>query len=246
MIFFSSIFPVNRHMNRNHEHHKRSLDSSDVVVSKENPNCYFYKKYKIPKIFFEFMELSPLFCMDFIFYVIDEYAFTERKDALRSGFYGLFPEDVWAMLNSTENFDCQFIEMINEIYDKNEFVLIYKTRMTIEFMMFVFNTKEKTSKYPYAYFNNIDLKKVLHNLLDFANEVDYLLEDKFTNQQIEDFKKFLHKYISQKSINNMSFLNDLKSFKYILDIFSKDKTNVNLSFAQQFGLVNRFITIFNK
>jgi hypothetical protein len=246
LMSFNAIFAVNRHINNKNHNHKRSIISSQAEVVKEDPSCYSYKKYKIPKLFFDFIELAPVLCAEFMFYVINEYAFDERKDILKVEFYSLSPEDVWHMLTCEKNFDCSFIEMINVIYDKNEFILIYKTRMTIEFMIFAFNTKEKTTKYEYAYFHNPELKKVLHNLLDFVNYAEYLLEDKFSVQQIEEFKKFLHKYVSYKSINHMSFLNELKAFKYFLDVFFKEKNNTNVSFAQQFAMVNRFMTVFKK
>ena len=134
--------------------------------------------------------------------------------------------------------------MINHVYNRDEFILIYKTRLTIEFIIFAFNTKENTIKYQHTYLRNTELKNVLNNLLEFINKADYLLEEKLTLQQIEEFKKFLHKYIAHKSINNMLFLNELKSFKHFLDIFTKDNNNMSISFGQQLAMMNRFATIF--
>jgi hypothetical protein len=246
LIFLTKVFSINRHINHKSQNNKKSVVVSQAVISSDDSNAYCYKGYKIPKIFFDFIDLSPLLCAEFIFYIVEQYAFEDRKKLLKEEFYNLSPEDIWHMINCKKNFDCHFIEMINEIYDRDEFILVYKARITIEFMIFAFNTKEKTTKYQYHYFHNAELKKVLHNLFDFVNQGDYLLGDKISEQQIEDVKKFLYKYISHKSINYMVFLNELKSFKYFLDIFFKDKGTVNVSLAQQFGMVNRFITIFNK
>lgn len=247
LLFLSIICPVNRHINHNRHNDnnkKKSIKSDSLILSKENNNCYCYKKYNISKLFFDFIELAPLLCKDFVFFVVDSYAINDKKDEIKAKFYNLSPENIWEILNSEEYFDCEFITMINDIYDKDEFILIYKSRMTIEFMVFAFNTKEKSIKYPYHYFNNVELKKVLHNLLDFTNKAYYLLEDKLSEEQIEDFKKFLHKYIAHKSINHMLFLNELKSFKHFLDIFFKEKGVTNVSFSQQIAMMNRFMTIF--
>ena len=247
LVFLMPIFSINRHINNKHNNEnykKKSVESCELLVSKEDSSCYCYKKYIIPKVFFDFIELSPLLCVEFIFFIIDNYAFDIKKDLLKNTFYTLSPDDVWNMMNAEENFDCEFITMINDIYNKDEFILIYKTRMTIEFIIFAFNIKEKTTKYQYAYFYNAELKKVLHNLLEFSNKGHYLLEDKLSEQQIEDFKKFLHKYISHKSINHMIFLNELRSFKHFLDIFFKEKSNNNISFSQQLAMMNRFNAVF--
>ncbi len=247
LMFFQSIFNVNRHIHNKHSediHDKKSVRSCNLTISTKHANCYSYKEYVIPKIFFDFIELALLSCKEYFFYIIDNYTFPEKKDELKNAFFSFSPEDIWNELNSEKNFDCDFINMINAIYNKDEFILIYKTRMTIEFMVFAFNIKEKTTKYQYTYFHNADLKKILHNLLDFINNTGNLLDHKISGKQIDDFKKFLHKYISHKSIDYANFLHELTSFKSFLDIFFKEKGNANISIPQKISIFNRFTTIF--
>ncbi len=244
---FVDIVAVNydpRHKNRRRNFVEKSTTGAKITMDGAPQNFCYYEGYKVHNNFFDFVELTPMRCDEFLFFVINHFAYSERKDLLKVVIYSLSPEEIWAMLHSQENFNCDFIDMINAIYDKEEFILIYKTRMTIEFIIFAFDIKEKKTQYYYSYFKNVNLRDILVNLAEFITKGEYLIEEKFTKSQIDEFKKFLQKYIDQKSINRMFFLNELKAFKKFLNAFLESNNDtLNLSYREQFGMINRFMSI---
>jgi hypothetical protein len=245
--FLSVDFSVNKNNNKdnNKNYTKKLSNGNEFTIILDEPDYFYYKEYKVPKIFLDFIDLQPLYCVNFTNFIIDNYAITEKINELKAMIYNLAPEQVWDILNNKNYFNIDFITMFNVIYNKNEFILLYKTRLTIEFLIFAFNTKEKTLVYNYTYFNNVKLKQILNNLIDFTEDGFYLLENKFSLLQVEEFRKFLHKYTAHKSINRMSFLNELKGFKHFLDIFLKEKNNISISIIEQVAIMNRFFSVFS-
>jgi hypothetical protein len=246
----STVFLVNRHINKDEHPHKnltgyskkKLLNGNEFFVGEDL--SYYYHGHTLAPIFLEFIDLKPMYCVELTNYIVEHFACEEKIQKLKSLIYTLSPLEVWELFNNNEYFNHEFILMLNDIYDKEEFLLIYKTRLTIEFLIFAFNIKEKSIMYQYSFFQNITLKQILNHLLDFIVDGGYLLEGKITPVQLEQFQKFLRKYIGHKSIVRMAFLNDLKEFKYFIDVFSKERANTSLSVMEQMTMAKRFYAMF--
>ncbi len=226
------------------EEMKNNLYPSILELDKDPKDYICFEGFNVDKIFIYFTHIYPLSCYEFFSFIFNKYAKASKKSELLSKYYSLSPDQLWCLLNDENYFDSSFTEMINALYDRDYFVLICKTRMCIEFLIFAFNIKEKTTDYQYSYFKDINLKDILRVLFDFVEVQSHLLQEQVTATQITDFKKFLDKYMKQKSISKLQFVTELKTFKYFFTAFFGEKSNQkSLSPFELMDMYNRFSKI---
>lgn len=223
--------------------HKINYPSiAEINESKEN--FVLYNDYQVDKMLLYFVNIYPITYLEFFTYIFNTYALEQKKIELIRDFYKMSPDDLWNILSNPNYFSCDFIQMINVTYEKHVFIAICKARMALELLIFAFNIKERTTEFPYLYCKDMDLKRLLHILFDFITLEAPLLEAHITVNQINDFKKFLHKYMHQKSINRISFISELKGFRHLISAFYDTKKNQeNLSLIAQFQMVERFFKV---
>lgn len=223
---------------------KSNLYPSILELDKTEKDYICFQGYNVDKIFIYFTHIYPLSCSEFFFFIFNKYAKESKRSELLAKFYSFTPDQLWSLLNDENYFSSSFIEMINALYERDYFILICKTRMSIEFLIFAFNIKEKTTEYQYSYFKDINLKDILYVLFDFVEVQSHLLAEQVTSTQISDFKKFLDKYIKQRNISKLQFVTELKSFKYFFTAFFGEKGNQkSLSPFELMDMYNRFSKI---
>ena len=170
-----------------------------------------------------FLYIYPISIEDFYFYVIDNYIKCsdmcqeqELRDHYKSLLYDITPETLWCFLHNQNIFNDKFIEQINALYVYDDFILICKTRMVIEYLVFGLNISLKTMQYNFKYMKQFKLKALLYTLHEFISKHYHLLHN-VGDKVVKEMKKLLSFYINtHEAIYIPKFLNEFSQFKNVL------------------------------
>jgi hypothetical protein len=226
---------------------KCPLNRQEINMHIENPIC-IAEGIVVNKSLLSFAALDVITVEKFMEEMIDAYCILkdDKKNELKGGISKLHPDHAWAFLTNPADFNSELITALNYLFCPESFALLYKTRITIEFLIFSFNTKEKKKSFTYQYANTLKLKEILQIIKNFVREYQEEIQENLTIDQIAAFEKFLDKYLGMnpKNINYMSFLKELSEFKNFIAVFSPVRGDTKeLSVIEKMSIFNRFSSI---
>lgn len=201
-----------------------------------------------------FLYIYPISIEEFYFYIIDNYIKScdpcqelELKNHYKSLLYDITPETLWCFLHNKVIFDDEFIQQINALYSYDDFILICKTRMAVEYLVFGLNILLKTTHYNFKYIKQFKLKALLYTLHEFINKHYHLLHGA-GDKVIKEMKRLLLFYInSNESIYIPKFLNEFSQFRSVLVGLVPNNSNSRSgepSVREKLSVCTRFSTIF--
>jgi hypothetical protein len=233
---------MHHNTHENEKIYQKYPTTNDILSAEE----IIINKIKIDKMLAYFIYLHPLSIESFYFYIIEKYLDSTLHQTYKNQLVDITPESLWHFLHNKEIFNCCFIDQVDAIYNYNDFILICKTRMAIEYFIFALNTSLKTTQYKYKYIKQFKLKNLISILYDFISQNSHLLHN--TNQKtINDIKIVLSNYIHTKgNIYIPGFLNELSKFKHVLWKLIGDGNGEesDLGYREKLSVCSRFSSIF--
>jgi len=239
-----------RHLRVNihsHADSEKLYEKYPTITDVDKGHCIVLNNVKIDKYLAYFVYVYPMTIESFYFYLINKYVDKELQACYANKLYDLTPDSLWDFLHDCNAFDKNFIDKVDLIYNYEDFILICKTRMAIEYLVFALNTNVKTTQYQFKYIKQYKLKPLLNIIYEFILKHHNLLNIK-NNKIINEMKKVIHAYATAKgSIYIPTFLNELSKYKNILwDLINDSNSDISEpSYREKLSICSRFSSIFN-
>jgi hypothetical protein len=136
---------------------------------------------------------------------------------------------------------CEVEKTIKNI-GKENFIIIYKTHLSMEYLNYAITG----AKYPYKYFIGASLQTVFGQILEYINTFKCDMIKKIGNKGYIQFERFLNKYMQLKrgSFSYLVLLNDMNNIKDIFKDFFKNNSNTDFSILKINSYTNQLKAIF--